>query len=421
MKKTLLFKIILGSLILLLAIPGTTIAAASKKVDENRKDVIRVVTYWNGSDPFTGVFQKGIKGFKEKNPGVQVIDNSVTAINDAFRTKINTDFAAGNEPDVCYAFTGADANQLYKSGKLLTWEEELKKDPQWASNFIKPAFEHNRYQDGKLYALPYIGYSEGMYFNKDLFKKHKVKVPTNWNELLLAVKTFKSKGIVPISVSFSEEPHYLIETFILSLGGKKGHEKPFDPSWAPALNYIKQLYEKGAFQKNVLTIKSADANDLFFNEKAAMMINGSWLQGAFSSFGMEYKIGVMPVPMLTNGKADPTDIIGGFGSGWYVSKPKNIKKNGLPVKFVKYMTTQNMMKQFVDIGGLPAIKVNTSYYPPLKKAGIDMQVKAKNICNPADNFIRPVAFKKIWKSLPYIVTGKMTAEQVIKEAKALNY
>ncbi|MCX7746614.1 MAG: extracellular solute-binding protein [Clostridia bacterium] len=396
-----------------------TIEIGKKKEDENKKDAIRVVTYMTGADAFTGAYKTGIEGFEQKNPGVNVIDDSVPAPNDMFKTKINTDFAAGNEPDVCFAFTGVDANPLFESGKLLSWDEEIKKDPDWSNNFYKPSFETTRWWDGKIYALPYIGYFEGVYYNKDLFKKHNVKVPTNWNELHTAVNTFKSKGIVPISVSFAEEPHYLIETFILSLGGKEGHEKPFDASWAPALNYIKLLYEKGAFSKDALTIKAAAANQLFFDEKAAMMINGSWFQGGLRE-SMQNKVGIMPLPMLPNGKADPTDIIAGFGSGWYVSEPKNTKKDGIPVKFVKHMTTPDMMQLFIDVGGVPAIKCETSQYLSTRKEGIAMHEKAKNACVPVDTYIKPQAFKKIWKGLSYIVTGKTTAEQILKEAKALN-
>ncbi|MCX7746615.1 MAG: extracellular solute-binding protein [Clostridia bacterium] len=390
------------------------------------KNTITALTYMTGSDSFTQEWRSAIEGFKKKNPGVKVIDESVPAPNDVFRTKIETDFAAGNEPDVAFGFTGWEAKPLVDSGNLFTWDEEIKKDTAWSQHFYKTALEAVKYPYAEQYTLPFLGYCEGVYYNKELFQKFNVKLPKNWNELLQAVEIFKKNGITPISVSFYEEPHYLIETFILSLGGREGHANPFDSSWAPALNYIKELYEKGAFPKDALTIKSIAANQLFIDQKAAMLFQGSWQNGAFEGYNDEDvnisdKVGIMPAPLLPNGKADPTDIIAGFGSGWFVSKPKNEAKDGLPVRFVKYLTTPEIMKKFVTIGGIPAIKCDIPEVSASRKSIIEMVMNANSINIPSDNMIESQAFKKIWKSLPYIVTGKTTAEQVIKEAKALNY
>lgn len=72
--------------------------------------------------------------------------------------------------------------------------------------------------EGKVYALPYIGYYEGLLVNKDLFKKFNVKIPTNFIELRKAVEVFNKNKITPIANSFVD-PRYLLEYSILSAGG----------------------------------------------------------------------------------------------------------------------------------------------------------------------------------------------------------
>ena len=42
--------------------------------------------------------------------------------------------------------------------------------------------------------------------------------------------------------------------------------------------------------------------------------------------------------LVKDGKANPKDIISGFGSGWYMSKEGNKKNKRMSLKFVKYIT-----------------------------------------------------------------------------------
>jgi len=311
-----------------------TDAIAAEKVK------IRAVTYFTGEDPWTSTWKQAIQDFMKKNPNVEVIDEATPSANDAIRTKIKTDFASGNEPDVTFFFVGADAEPLLKSGKVFTWDEELKKDTNWSSNIYKSALAFTTYNgsikeyNGKVYAIPTIGFYEGLYVNEDLFKKYNLSLPTDWNKFIKAVNTFKSKGIIPIAGSILES-YYLIETFVLSAGGSQGHNTPFHSSWENGLNTIRDLYKMGAFPKDALTLKDDQARTLFAEKKAAMMINGSWCVGGLKDM---VNTKIIPAPVIPGGKANPTDIIGGFGSGWYVSKDLNTKKNGIPVKFVKYIT-----------------------------------------------------------------------------------
>ncbi|ADQ05840.1 extracellular solute-binding protein family 1 [Caldicellulosiruptor hydrothermalis 108] len=382
---------------------------------------IRAVTYFTGADPWTNTWKEVIKDFMKKNPNVEIIDEATPTTNDAIRTKIKTDFASGNEPDVTFFFVGADAEPLLKSGKVFIWDNELKKDTKWSSNIYKSALAFTTYNGpikeykGKVYAIPTIGFYEGLYVNVDLFKKYNLPLPTDWNKFIKAVNTFKSKGIIPIAGSILES-YYLIETFILSAGGPQGRNTPFHPSWEKGLNIIKDLYKMGAFPKDALTLQDSQAQALFADKKAAMMINGSWCVG-----GLKDKVNtkIMPVPVVPGGKAHPTDIIGGFGSGWYVSKDLNAKKNGWPVKFVKYITSPEVEAKFIAVGGVPAIKCKVPNVTPVAQSGYDMMAKANSVSMPIDAQILPEAFTKIRTDLAYVVTGKKTAKQLLAEAKKI--
>lgn len=394
--------------------PTPTTTAASESTKPVEKVKFRASSFFTGGDTWTPAWQGAIKDYVAANPNVEIIDDSTPAASDAFKTKINTDFASGNEPAVAYAFTGEIGKPLVASGKLITWTDELAKDTEWSKNIGTGALDYVKY-DGKQYALPYIGFYEGMYYNKDLFEANNIKVPTNWEELLAAVDAFNKLKIVPIACSFAEEPHYLIETFLLSMGGKEGHDNAFDASWAPALDKVKELYEKKAFSKDALTIKQVACQQLMKDKKAAMFISGSWSGAALDG----EKTSVMPVNLLPAGKADPTSVISGFGTGWYVTEKANTDSNGEVVKFVKFMTSPDRAAKFFASGGVPAINCKVDGATPLFNDGVTMLNNAKVVTGPVGDVMNQQAFTHIWKNLPYVITGKKTSVNLLEEAQKL--
>ncbi len=382
-----------------------------KKVEKIK---MRASSFFTGADTWAAPWQEAIKDYMAANPNVEIVDDSTPAAGDAFKTKINTDFASGNEPDVVYGFTGAIGKPLVDSNKLMTWEEELAKDTEWSKNISKSALDYIKFND-KQYAVPYIGFYEGMFYNKDLFEKNNIKVPTNWDELLAAVDAFNKLGITPIACSFAEEPHYIIETFILSMGGKDGHDKPFDESWAPALDKIKELYAKKAFTKDALTIKQVACQQLMKDKKAAMFISGSWSAAALDGDNAS----IMPANLLPGGKAEPSSVIAGFSTGWYVTDALNKKSNGEAVKFVKFMTAPDRAAKFFKSGGVPAINCKVEGATNLFNDGVAMLNNAKVVTGPVGDTMTQEAFTTIWKGLAHVVTGNKTSTQLLDEAKKL--
>lgn len=389
-------------------------AEASEAKTESEA-VIRVATTFTGEDSYTAVWHEVLQEFSAKYPGIKVIDEATSAAGDAFKIKVHTDFASGNEPDVTYGFNGATGKPIVDSGKVISWEAELEADPQWAANFKPDPLISCKY-NGKLYALPFLGFFEGMWINRDLFEANGLKTPETYEDIKSSIPVFNGKNIAPIACAFSDEPHYLIETFILSMGGKDGHANPFDSSWAQALNLIKELYDMGAFTKDALTLKQAAAVELFAGKKAAMLVSGSWSQGKMRD--VENTI-VIPLPLVPGGKAHPTDIIGGAGTGWYLAGELNRQKDGAGMKFIKFMTQPEIMAKFVATAGYPCILTDAEAKNPMAQSGLDLMNNARSINGAIGDELGQEVFGTLWSGLSYIVTGSKTAEQVLEEARRL--
>lgn len=376
---------------------------------------IRIATTFTGEDPYKDVWHEVLKEFSAAYPDIKVIDEATSAAGDAFKIKVHTDFASGNEPDVTYGFNGATGKPIVDSGKVISWEAELEADPEWAANFKPDPLISCKY-NGKLYALPFLGFFEGMWINRDLFSENGLKIPETYEDIKASIPVFNSKNITPIACAFSDEPHYLIETFILSTGGKEGHSNPFDASWATALNYIKELYDLGAFTKDALTLKQAAAVELFASKKAAMLVSGSWSQGKMRD--VENTV-VIPLPLVPGGKAHPTDIIGGAGTGWYLTDELNRQKDGAGMKFIKFMTQPEIMAKFVATAGYPCIVTDAEAKNPMAQSGLDLMNNANSINGAVGDALGQEVFGSIWRGLSYIVTGSKTAGHILEEARRL--
>ena len=389
--------------------------ASGSSLQGDEQQTIRVASTFTGSDPYTAVWQQVLKDFQTRFPEIKVIDEATGAGGDVFKTKVNTDFASGYEPDVTYGFNGALGKPIVDTGKVITWEDELKADPAWAADF-KPEFLEMCKYDGKIYALPFLGFFEGMWVNKDLFQSNGLEIPKTYEDIIAAIPVFNEKNIVPIACAFSDEPHYIIETFILSMGGKDGHARPFDPTWAPALKLIGDLYDRGAFSKDALTIKQGSCVELFADKKAAMLISGSWSRGKFRDYNNTV---VIPLPIVPGGRANPTDIIGGTGTGWYLVGELNDKKNGAGMKFIKYMTQPEVVGKFAATAGVSCINYEAGARTPTEQSEIDLINNAASISGAVGDSLGQEVFGAIWHGLSYVVTGAKTPEQVLEEAEKL--
>ncbi|WP_042167235.1 ABC transporter substrate-binding protein [Paenibacillus gorillae] len=392
--------------------------AGEKNKGENKgKDkeiTLRVATSFAGSDPWVPAWTNALQQFKDKHPNVKIVDESTPVNNEALRTKVKADAATGNLADVMFYFNGSETAILTESGDIVSWEDELAKDADWAKQFNSGIIEKVKY-NGKLYALPYIGFYEGLFWNKTLFDKYQLEAPASYDAFMKAVDTFAANGIIPFATSLTTP--YLQEALVLSQVGPEGQQKAYDASWAPALNIFRELSEKKAFPKDALTLDDEKAQALFSGGKAAMMFNGSWTAAGNSKIeGIE----ILPFPLVPGGKGENM-IVSGFGSGWYMKNNKDQDKYAMSLEFIKFITSPDVAGKFAEIGGTYAVQATaTNATAKLLTDGNAMVAAAKDFVMPIDSYVTRESYTEFTKGLAYLSGGKKTAEEVLAEAKKLN-
>ena len=278
---------------------------------------LRTVSCFAGLDGSAGEYVEILQRY-ESRTGNTVLDSSSTS-DEAWKTAVLKDFAAGNEPDILFFFAaGADSAPLLS--RVVSLEEINAAYP----DMNLPETDALREADGKVYAVPVRGYWEGLYVHTDLFEQYQAPLPKDWDSLLEAIRIFRENGIVPIAISLSDIPHYLAEMSVLACATREEQQlrpKSFEEvpaSWIEAMGVVRELAEAGAFADNAGSTYESASTDLFLHKKAAMQMDGSWLDSAFPA-GMMDTLAVLPMPRR-NGDGASDCYLGGVSMGFYLTR-----------------------------------------------------------------------------------------------------
>ena len=369
---------------------------------------LRTISCFAGQDGSADEYVAILQRY-ESMTGNTVIDNSSTT-DEAWKTSILKDFAAGNEPDVLFFFAaGADSAPILS--RVVSLEEINASYP----DMNLPENDILREPDGKVYAVPVRGYWEGLYVHTDLFEQYGAPLPTDWNSLLEAIRIFRENGIVPIAISLSDIPHYLAEMSVLACATREEQQarpKTFEEvpaSWLEAMAVIRELAKAGAFAENAGSTYESASTDLFLNKRAAMQMDGSWLESSFSR-GMMDTLKVMPMP-LRSGEGVSDCYLGGVSMGFYLTRRAwESGRRDAAVALLKELTSEESIR---ELG-------SSSLSGRLLDSAEDMQA-GRHMVSPLQDAMNNQA-REVWllECIPAVAEGRMTPEECWRRVMALN-
>ncbi len=393
---------------------------------ESIKDTIelRFMSSWGGTDTKAQKLQQLLEEFEKENPGVKVINESMSGTE--FLFKLKTNFAQGNDPDVFGLWPGSDIKMLIKQEKVADLTGLLDLDKEWFSSFGEDSWSYDKF-DGRIYGLPCEIIYEGLFLNKDLFDKYDIKVPGTYEELIAAVKAFRERDIIPIAYNSTPEGTYLYQNIVMKLGGKEATENPYtdgkiNQCYIDGMKYVKELYDLGAFPKNAFTIEDKTRDNLFIEKKAAMIVQGSWFIGTGALNAEDETVDIIPFPVFAEGKAHTTGIIYGLGNGNFHMSNKAYNdpaKRALCVKLLKYLTSVEAAKLFsLESGFISNIRIPEQDLQSsrLMRKGQELIAVSTELVGPTDSFLD----RNLWEQLlvtsfPQVLEGRKTPEEVFAE------
>lgn len=351
---------------------GLALAACGGSGGGSAADTLTVWWFEDPGTPQDTAWKQALKDLEAAHPGVDVKfeKKQWQQLNDSGAMILNSE----DVPDVLeYPKGNASAGAVSSKGLLtdLTAEAAARG---WDKE-IGGAATVGLYDDrglmgsGKLYGVPSYGEFVSFFYNKDMFAKYGLQVPTTMDELVSAFQTFESKGITPLGEAAADYPaqHLL---WALAAGSADadwrsdyfGLAAPLDTSSSSPLHQAAQTMvdwtDAGYIDKRSTGLKADAAWDLFRSDKVPMVFTGTWMVGDFATNIKDFKWGQF---LLPGAKAQ----VGSGGNIWAV--PTNAKNKDLAYDFIDLTLETDHQNLMAKSGGVAVNADPAAITDPLGK------------------------------------------------------
>ena len=396
--------------------------SSSNATDTKSSNSNEAVTLTFGSHqsglPTSGVVQELAKQF-ESETGIK-IDFQISP--DAqWRDLLKVKLDSGEAPDIFCA----DADPL----NLVTRVNPEKycmdvTNEEWVKRMDTNVIPSISYKD-KVYGITFPG--KKMYFyvyNKEIFEKLGLKVPTNYEEFKNVCQKIKDSGVTPIFEGTQNGWHQVLPLFETGAMYQQKHQDLYNKlnknevdldsvtELQTVISELKEFANLGFYGDNYLSNSVENAKEAMANGKVAMFIaESAWrdeVKADFPNFDTS-KLGIFVMPWGDN----QTIGVNPSSNGYFINK--NSKHIDAALKFFEFLAKpENLQKRLDGQPGLSEVcwpeikgkysKEDQAYIDSLKK-GMVMQVGVKYINQQ---------WMDIGKDLEAMYTGASTPNDVLK-------
>ncbi len=223
--------------------------------------------------------------FEKANPEYKVDMSHLQ--NDAYKTKLKIAFGANQPPCVFISWGGGPLREYVKAGQVLDLSNYLNKAPEYKDRFAPAGFKSVTIND-KIYGVPAENTAMAvMFYNKEIFAKHKLTPPKTWDEFMKVIEVLKANKIAPLALANkSKWPGSMYFVYLADrIGGPEVFQKAAnrtgsfaDPVFVEAGQKLQELVKAGAFAQgfNGLDYDLGTSRRLLYSGKAAMELMGTW-------------------------------------------------------------------------------------------------------------------------------------------------
>ncbi len=319
--------------------------------------------FWDDLEATTDLTTVGyaevLERFNEDYEGIYHV-TAITTNLEEYDGKLNALVAAGDTPDMFICNPGPNMDVYVNAGIAAPLTDILEnEESEWYSTFTDGIFERLTY-DGEIYAVPTCFQAACVYYNTEMFEEAGVEVPTTYDELLDVCQTLQDAGYTPISCSagtawcLSMVAGYLCDRQGVDLNAIASHDADWTDDVCVEAGYKLQELSQ-YFQPTAAGDSNDQATEAFYDEEAAMLIQGSWaiaqMNGANPDF--EAKCGVFSFPGIDGGN-DPNRMIVKTDNLLMSSTTENQEA---VIALMKYFTDETAQKYMGEVAGkIPIIK-----------------------------------------------------------------
>lgn len=347
----------------------------------------------------------------------------------SYQTKIKVLLSSNNKPDVFFSNGDGFSKELLSANVVQPVDKYLNELKFW--DMVIPSAKVDGY-DGHIYAVPFEEVCYQMIeINSALFEQNNIKPPTNFDELKIAVSTFKAKGLVPIALGGKDGRvvYNMVESFACTIDPQvtkkimNGKERFSDESFKEAASSVKDLINMGAFGDNSKSLTDADAANLFYSGKAAMYCTSS-SDFKISNQKLNGKCRLLYYPYVGKSKSIiHNSLVGGLrkNSGLFISStsehPKEAVKLAIEMSkyYNKYLYEKQGNPSIIYIPSKQNWKLASSPPVSLQQFTQDLSTNKNIAANLLQGNININASKALIDASSAFITGLLSVDSYTRE------
>ena len=393
----------------------TTAAAETTVAAETTAKEPVTLTLMANQDWVTKPYMKKAWENYEKATGNK-LDLQVVPI-DSGEQIMKTKFATGDIPDIFMHFGGYGLAPYDPEKNFVDFS-----DAKWVDD-IKPYVKDQTISNGKVYGLPLWEASiSGMLYNKEIFAKLGITVPTTQTEFEAACETIKNAGITPIYMAFKDVwpllYQFAVDTMVVNIDTldklNSNQIKYADiPEFTDMIKWYKKMADNGYLGAKFTTNTWDGAPQALGEGKYAMMyVWDTWVSSDLETKypGISDKFGLCPAFLGTPGQGtyEGPNVCLTFVN-------KNSKNVDAATEFVNFLAkTENINIAFEGFATAPVFTSETSNIPT--KQFTEAEESINKVGNSSIAWPRIIGFTQVEaaKYIQDLMIGNKTVEQCIE-------
>jgi raffinose/stachyose/melibiose transport system substrate-binding protein len=307
------------------------------------------VTFWDGindmgaMDPDSLWRKDNIRLFQEKYPNVKLEFTNTPGGGMNYLTKLTTELAAGNAPDVFKCWLTGRLEPFVTAKRIRPLNSFLDARPELKKTINPQAIALSTFGDS-FYALPNQKSGEVVFYNKKIFAANGISVPKTYDEFMAACAKLKAAGITPIGVGGASIWPVSVPYMMLfaRMQGPALYEEVVlnhkakwdDPAFAQTGAKLQEMVRAGIFNPNVNATNHEEARAGFGTGKFAIIFDGVWNISRFST-ALGEDLGFFSFPAVPGGKGNINDQVVNFDDGFAISS--NTKNLAAAEAFLEFI------------------------------------------------------------------------------------
>ena len=372
---------------------GSSKADISASGESSKKGTIEI-EFVQGKREAGETYDKVIKAFESKNPGIKINQNLVPDSDQVLMTRASSD----NLPDLMNHWpTNAQFIQFSEEGLLLDLS-----DKEYLENIDSQYIDSVKTDKG-IFMMPYNLNFMGLYYNVDKFKEAGYEPPKTWGELIELAKKIKDKGenafVLPgkeawvISQLWGniESKDLGEHTDIFKKMNKKETDFTTIPEYKESLEKMVELMKYAS--EDSLALRYEQGINEFATGKAWMFPQGSWALPALLNSNPDLNVSMV---MMPNDKGDMKAIVTPDTGLCVNAKVKDDpKKMDAIDKFLAFCASKEGAQIYTDNDKSPSCVKDISYDVPQFKEFFDY---VDEHGSESDGFPTPTGFEDTKRS-----------------------